>query len=292
MKSKHTNLHLGLVAGALLFAAPGFARPVQGAEKADTPQVAATRAKYSEPGWKQGGARLGIPLATLAIPGFKGEEIAWDGELLSRRFLDPKGEPAFVVTAQVFASAKATHALLLEWLSLVMNPKTMPRGEDLAMPAGDVSFVGVADAAPQYAAWIVFARDNVAVRISLVDPGRAPMPNLGAIARAVDQSIAGERPLAKDEALPRPTIGEFGAASTQVKAGETVALALSTRDVADGATSVRFELEGEATGYVEQDEHGAWVLHTTAPGQLAVTAHVLSSRGTAASKAIALSVTK
>src|SRR5262249_15902296 len=150
---------------------------------------------------------------------------------------------------------------------------------------GDVGFVGLS-AAPRIA-WIAFARGNVAVRVSCLDPRADPHPDMSAIARSIDLAILAVPPLAvpapgKAAVVPKPVVARFAPQRANCTVGEKVVLDLDARDPAGGALHFEFVVGGPGQGYVEADASGRQVLHTTKEGAITLTVQATGAMGTRA----------
>src|SRR5262245_7648219 len=161
-------LAVGLLGG---LAAQSVQSPAaqQPAAKAVDPQLAAILRSYDAASWPRGALRPGFELGKLELERLRGGECEFAPPApWARRFADAAGAPRVLVEAVVADSAPLAHERLAVWLSTRNNPEPAPTAASQGILVGDIGFVGHS-AAPRIA-WIVFARGNVAVRVSCLDP--------------------------------------------------------------------------------------------------------------------------
>jgi len=234
--------------------------------------------KYGAEGWLAGDRVAGLPLAELTFPGFEGESVYDLQSCLERRFEGIEGLPSFHVEAEVGASAKRSHAVLLEWLAGLSSLAAAPAAGDLGIAVGDQGYVGLSGGGPEAISWIAFVRGNVAVRVTAAEPGRTPQPDLPAIAAEIDRRIRAQETLAPDAVLPRPVIARFQAAASRCAAGEVLPLELQLLDAAGAPASYDWVVGGTGQGYVERRDDG-FRLFTTGPGRIRLTVSVTGRLG-------------
>jgi hypothetical protein len=266
---------------------PAVQQPVapQPVANAVDPQLAAVLRSYGASSWPRGALRPGFELGKLELAGLRGGECEsappapW-----ARRFADANGTPRVMVEVVVADSAPLAHERLAVWLSTRNNPEPAPTANSQGIVVGDVGFVGLS-AAPRIA-WIAFARGNVAVRVSCLDPRDDPHPDMSAIARGIDLAILAVPVLAvppgKAAVVPKPVIARFAPQRPSCTVGEPVVLDLDARDPAGGTPHFEFVVGGPGQGYVEADAAGRQVLHTTKEGAITLTVQATGAMGTLA----------
>ena len=255
------------------------------------PQIEAARKIYKPESWPESARHAGFDLGRLTVPGYVGEAVHGSQGLVTRRFLAERDEePSFTVELYVQDEVKNSHENLLEWVASVSAAKLVPRGEQLDMAVGDISFVGPSQRPDNRPLWIAFARGNLALRLSAQDLRRPEAPDLVAIARSIDRRIAAQEVLAAGIAVPRPVIEAFGCEVAVCTAGDVLGLELETVDPGQREAVPHFVIGGPALGYVERDAEGAWRLHTTGPGEMTLMVEVMGSTGTFATRQLELKV--
>ena len=296
---KNRTMHLGLPLALALFA---FAPPLlaQGADsrRAETPGTERTAARQEDPrithtkdrygfaAWPQSVERKdGLPLAELAFPGVKRSEADFaPGGPVTLHFTDEDGAPRFLVELSIRETVAEARDVLVEYLTFVNSPRPVPRAAGAGITAGDIGFVGFAPR--DRISWIAFVRGNVAVRVLSTDPTAVPHPNLRLVAEAVDGLLRSRPSLGKGDALTRPAVTRFAATRAACRAGEPVVLELATA----ANEALRWTVGGPGLGYVERDDAGRWVLHTTGPGAIGLTVDVLGTNGVIASRTTRIEV--
>jgi hypothetical protein len=263
------------------------------AQDAQSERITQVRASYGVDFWPKGQVRDGFPLASLEVPGFRGNGIrSWQG-LISRGFL-PVGAPIdataqFLVEGWVADSAEGAQDQAVRWLAGLSAPNPAPEDGRFGVELGEAGHVGPSGAGPRALSWVSFVRGNVAVRVMNLDLRTAPELDLLAIARVLDASIAVRAPLAPGVAVPRPQVLGLKASSTDVVAGDVVALDFTVQDTAGGIPHTQWSVSGSGQGYVERHEDG-WHLFTTGPGEVTVTLELTASTGTYAERSIEIFV--
>jgi hypothetical protein len=251
------------------------------------------RAAYEFEGWPSGPRRDGIPLPSLTLEGWTAGPLRSDRGRIRRRF-DAEGElrgRAFLVEAYVADDAGGAHQVLLSWLAGRQHPAPAARGSDRNLHIGDVAFLDVVRADGEAAAWIAFARGNVAVRLTNLDTRAHPDLDITTIARRLDGAVAARAELDPGAPLPRPTVTGLAAPKAAVSAGDVVRVDFRVTDPAGGTPYLEWVVGGPGQGYVEQHEDGGWYLHTTAAGKIELALEVTGSTGTFARETIELAVT-
>ncbi len=250
----------------------------------------ATAKRYESPAWARGARRAGPDLAAVALRGFEGGAIERLGAgPVQRFFADAGGENRVLVEVQVGTNVDAAQRHVLGWLTNVSSPGLVPTAAAAGIPLGDVGFVGWSKPAERRLAWLLFVRDNTAVRVVCLDPAANPHPDLTAIAQAVDAEIQRAPVVAAEALVPAPKVVRFAAAVARCRAGERVPLQV-TVDAAAGAPVLRFEFEGAGQGYVESDGAGGHVLCTTGPGRLVVRVCATGTRCTTSTATLTIEV--
>ncbi|MDP6539695.1 MAG: hypothetical protein QF903_08850 [Planctomycetota bacterium] len=252
-------------------------------------RLAETRELYGSEGWPAGARRAGYDLSTLVLDGFEGGAVSGLSGLVTRRFraLDPRGG-GVVVELTVGDTAADAGEQLVSWLASVSSAGRVPRADELGVTVGELGFAGRSRHGDDHPAWIAFVRGNVALRVVAADLRTKPRVRLGAVARALDLGVSAGRELKPDEPVERPRITRLACERTRAVAGAVLGLDVAVADPGGGRAHLAWHLTGTATGYVEQDERGAWRLHTTGPGRLELTVEALGSTGTFARRAVAL----
>jgi hypothetical protein len=251
------------------------------------------RATYEFEGWPSGPRRDGIPLPDLALEGWTAGALRSDRGRMRRRF-DAEGElrgRAFLVEAYVADDAGGAHQVLLSWLAGRQHPAPAARGSDRNLDIGDVAFLDIVRADGETAAWIAFARGNVAVRLTNLDTRAHPDLDITTIARRLDGAVAARAELDPGAPLPRPVVTGLAARKAAVSAGDVVRVDFRVIDPAGGTPYLEWVVSGPGQGYVEQHEDGGWYLHTTAAGKIELALEVTGSTGTFARETIELAVT-
>lgn len=272
---------------AVFFCALPAAAAQQPRSELERQHLERTRARYAMPSWARGAVRAGLPIA-LALPGWEAEPLHARAGMLTRAFRradEPEAAPAFVIESRVAGDAAAAHDALLDWLAGVSSDQTMPSARAFGCEAGDVAFAGPAAAAATAPAWIAFVRGNVAVRLCRAGAGEA---DLAALAAAVDRAILATPALERGAAPALPRILALEPGRAAAVAGERIPLRVEVRDPQGGTPHLEWILGGTGSGYVERDADGAWILHTTGPGELTVTLEVTGSLGAFARAAVTL----
>ncbi len=244
--------------------------------------------RYDVAKWPRGQRRAGLALGAVALKGFVGGPVEQDGELPPQRaFSDEREQRVLLVQAYVGEQTDDAQKRALGWLANVSKPGTVPTAAAAGIPVGDIGFVGWSKPAERRIAWIVFVRDNLAVRVSCMDPSENPHPDLAAVAQTIDAAIAQE-PLVAAGPLPRPKLPRCVADRTHVRAGENVVLSIEATDPA-GSPTLQFEVQGPGQGYVTADA-GRWLLRTTGPGRLVVQVKARGVRGLATTQSVIIDV--
>jgi hypothetical protein len=255
-------------------------------------QRAETRLRYGAAGWTRGALRAGLA-TELVLPGWALVEFgAARGHLTRtwRRAADAQAPASFVLETRVSDALDEAHEQLVTWLAGVQSAERMPSAAEVGLELGDAAFVGRSGAAPAALAWIAFVRGNVAVRLTACDAPREPGLDLGALAVLVDQAIAAAPRLEAGSAPAKPAVAFGSTPRTALVAGASLRLDVSVTDPAGGEPHLAWNVGGSAQGYVERAADGAWVLHTTGPGPLALELEVTGSLGTWSSRTLELTV--
>jgi len=266
------------VVGMLLSVAAVVAGP--GAGGIPEQRLAAAAERYDAASWPAGPRRAGVPVASLGVDGYTGGAIEFFPPApITRRFADGDGVDRVLVEVSVRETVGGARAVLLEYLASVNSLVAVPRAETLGVAVGDLGYLGRAPG--DRIAWIAFIRGNIAVRVVCLDPQADPHPEMAMIATALDRQIPA-RPLgpAAGTASGRIALEALTPARAACRAGETVALELRA---SGPLAAVDWVVGGPGQGYVEQDETGAWLLHTTGAGTIELACHVLGPSGFTAS---------
>ena len=268
----------------------GASASQQGAAKED-PGIASARERYRAASWPKGNLRAGLRLAELGLPGFAGERLdARPGLPVNRRFVDSSGRPAFGIEMSVGDSLEEAQRVLLGHLAAHSSAEPVPSAQSSGLPVGEIGYVGFSGAGAGRILWIAFVRGNVAIRLSCFDPALDPHPDMAGITQAIDASIRRMPVLAPGAGVPHPAIRKFSAAKTDIVAGENVLLELDVLDPAGGEAEIDWIAGGPGQGYVERDKAGQWMLHTTGPGSMTLTVHVVGSTGTSSTASVQLEI--
>lgn len=263
-------------------------RPVPGASTAakEDPRITRTKERYRFATWPRATERRdGVALAAFTFPGFEAEPIDFaPGGPLVLRYRGEDGAPWFLVEIAIEDTAKGAREVLLGHLAHVSAMKEMPTTASAGITAGEIGFVGYSR--DERISWIAFVRGNVAVRICCLDPDATPHPDVRSLAERADRLVRAQPRLAPASKLTPPTITTFSLPRAVCVEGEGVALETDAKDV----VAWYWEIAGGATGFVERDAQGRWVLHTTGPGPLELTGHALGRNGVAAARKVTLEV--
>jgi hypothetical protein len=272
-----------LAAPAAVLAILALAVPAAGQDATleNDARIDAARARYDADAWPAGEAHPGLPLASLRFDGYHGEAVTFTaGAPAVTRFADATGEPRFLVEVSVCDSASGAHNVLAGCLSYISSPRPVPSAAELGIAVGDAGYVGRAPAGR--IAWIAFVRGNIAVRLSCLDPRAEPHPDMAGLAGTVDRLILAQPVLAAGEPVGRPSVVRCLPARSVCRAGESVSIDLEVLDPGGEPAAIQWEVGGPGQGYVEKDNSGRWVLHTTREGSIRLTCRVLGALGTTA----------
>ncbi|MBL8754980.1 MAG: hypothetical protein JNK15_16870 [Planctomycetes bacterium] len=278
--------------GASLFGALLLAQePARQAPQAvGAPAVQAASKRYETNAWPRGAVRAGVDLAAIVLPGFAGGAIERLGPGPVQRFFADAGRvDRVLVEVHVGDDVDAAQRHLLGWLAHVSSPGLVPTSASAGIPLGDVGFIGWSKPSANRIAWLAFVRDNVAVRVVCLDPSVDPHPDLAACAQLVDAAVGREALVAAKALPPRPDVTMFRAERATCRAGDKVPLAVGV-DVAAGAATLRFEVDGPGQGYVEGDGKGGHVLCTTGPGRVTVRLVATGARCTSTTTSVQVDV--
>jgi hypothetical protein len=252
----------------------------------EDPRITRTKERYHFAAWpRKESRRDGVLLAEFTYPGFAGEGVEFaPGSPVVLRYAGEDGAPWFLVEFTVRETAAAAREDLVATLAHVSSLEKVPTTASSGIEAGEIGFVGFSRG--ERISWIAFVRGNISVRICCLDPRATPHPDLRRLAERTDRLIQARPRLTGKTGLTRPEITALRVEREKCIAGEAVLLEPGL----DEAAAWHWEIRGPGLGYVERDEEGRWVLHTTGPGRIEVVCHVLGTNAVASSRSAAIVV--
>ncbi len=281
----------------LLLAPPGRAQESKGERTAgeeteatkspaEDPRITRTKERYGFERWPETRRRWnGLPLALLRYDGYREPELEFaPGAPVTLVYATEDGVRRFLVELRVHETVEQARDGLVEALTFVSSPKPAPTAESHGISVGDVGFVGPSRGGRL--SWIVFVRGNVGVRVVCLDPQADPHPDMRYLAVWTDRLLLAQPSLPVDVLLTRPVIRGLLPRLPVCTAGDAVPLDLEV----DDAAAWWWVVGGPGQGYVERDEDGRWLLHTTRAGAIELTCHVLGSNGVAGARTTSIDV--
>ena len=242
----------GLVAGSL---------PAQERAEPRSPLVERTAARYSMAEWPQGARRAGFALGEVEIAGLTGRAVEFHASGVTRRFDDAAGVARVLVELVVGEKVADAHHALLGHIAYVQSTKTLPTAAERSIRAGDLGYIGFGGRDGSKIAWLAFVVGNLEFRVKDLDPDAAGAVDVRPVVEQISARALALPALAEGVALPRPAIARFAAEATEVKAGESLALDLSARDVDGKPAAVDIVVGGSDTAlqlvvFLDRDDHG------------------------------------
>ncbi|MHC4599699.1 MAG: hypothetical protein ACYS47_11900 [Planctomycetota bacterium] len=275
-----------LLLAILLTAGPALAE--EGLEKA--------KKTYDFPNWpgKNGASKQGLRLEKMDLSPFvvltARNRFTPDASERTLRYgiKTEKGlsRPLFEVSLKVLDTPKEAQLELLKFLACCTV--TVPRGEELGLAAGDVSFAAKRE---DLFHTVLFARNNLVLRLALFPRALAPEsgtpPELSRIAGKIDEAAKAWAEAPTPETLDKPVISEFTAKNATVEAGAELEIVLKYADPQGAKTTLHFD---EGGGMVYQRD-GRRVFRAEKPGAYTVTVYVANENFLVSRKSLTVTVT-
>ncbi len=243
-----------------------------------SPQAATEYGFDSWPG-KSGALKQGVALWDVSLPAYevhsRRDRLTTSGEVIVR-FKDKGGDkPVFEVALRVFDSVHEAQSHLLTTLDT--STLHLPLSKTLGLDVGDVAFATMDGEVLDN---VVFTRNNVAIRVSLLASSCASLgPLVSDTARRIDQTL-------KAKGLSKPRIKKFAPHSLTIRPNEPTDLELQATDPLGGTLEYHFD---EAGGMVWQ-EKGRWLFMAEKPLTYDVTLYVLNEHFLMATRTVSIKV--